>query len=239
MFGFAELSTSQGGWATVGKRDRIVAEFHIGHRSYRSKKAAGDAVREVLYRYLVGETVDQEEDHLLLLDLLDMHHEAADKIGSGVERFEVTSSQLGPYPGFQVVRTDGTKIDFSYKTCLQPPTVRQQVLNIMRSEVQAQVNAYFEDRKNAGTLVSDQSGEPLDTTNTAVSYFRGPWFVDIAEEFAGDVGGWAAIPMTPSTEPGLGRIADREMAERWRQHHRDRAVFGLLSQQENLRRPRR
>jgi hypothetical protein len=216
-----------------------VAEFYIGHRKYRTKGAAADAVREVLYRYRVGETVDQEEDHLLLLDLLDMHHEAGDKIGPGVEAFVIAPPLRGPYPGFEVLRVDGTRIDFSYKTCMKPPTVRQQVLNVLRAEVKGQINDYFDARKAAGTLVSDASGEVLSTNNTAVSYFLGPWFVDIAEEFAATAGGWGAIAMTPSTEPGLGRLVDRTLAERWQEHHQERAVLGLLSKKENQRRPRR
>ncbi|MFE0925946.1 DUF3223 domain-containing protein [Streptomyces mutabilis] len=215
-----------------------MAEFWIGHRRYRTKGEAREAVREVLYRYTVGSTVDEEEDHLLLLDLLDMHHEADDKIGLGVEAFAIAPPQRGPYPGFEVIRTDGSRIDFSYQTCLKPPTYRQQVLNVMRDEVKSATNAYFESRKAADSLLSDQSGTPLESTNAAVSYFRGPSFVDIAEEFAETVGGWESIEMTPSTEPGLGRFKDRDLADRWFSHHQERAVLGLLSTQENQRRPR-
>jgi len=216
-----------------------VAEFSIGHRRYRTKGDAKEAVREVLYQYTVGSIVDQEDHHLLLLDLLDMHHEADDKIGPGVEAFAIAPPQRGPYPGFEVIRTDGSRIDFSYQTCLKPPTYRQQVMNVMRDEVKSAINTYFESRKTIGSLVSDQSGTPLNSSNTAVSYFRGPSFVDIAEEFAKTVGGWEAIELTSSTEPGLGRFKDRDLAERWFSHHQERAVLGLLSSQENQRRPRR
>ncbi|MFG2646005.1 DUF3223 domain-containing protein [Streptomyces sp. NPDC048370] len=100
----------------------------------------------MLYRYSVGSIVDEEEDHLLLLDL---HHEAADEIGSGVETFAIAPPQRGPYPGFEVTRTDGSRIDFSYLTSLKPPTHRQQVLNVMRDEVKATLNTYFELRQIA------------------------------------------------------------------------------------------
>ncbi|MFF0479414.1 DUF3223 domain-containing protein [Streptomyces sp. NPDC004284] len=213
-------------------------EFWIGHRRYRTKKDAGEAVQEVLYRYTVGSIVDGEEDHLLLLDLLDLHHEAAEKIGPGVEAFAIAPPQRGPYPGFEVIRTDGSRIDFSYLTCLKPPTHRQQVLNVMRDEVKATINAYFASRQAAGTLLSDQSRTPLETTNTAVSYFRGPSFVEIAEAFARSAGGWETIELTPSTEPGLGRFSDRDLARQWFTHHQERAELGLLSTRENQRRPR-
>lgn len=216
-----------------------MAEFWIGHRKYRTKGEAQEAVREVLYRYPVGSVVDQEEDHLLLLDLLDMHRESEDKIGPGVEAFAIAPPQRGPYPGFEVIRVDGSRIDFSYRDCLKPKTYRQQVLNVMRDEVKSAVNAYFESRKAAGSLVSDESGIPLESSDTAVSYFRGPSFNDIAEEFTESIGGWEAVELTPSTEPGLGRFKDRDLAERWFAHHGERAVLGLLSTQENQRRPRR
>ncbi|MEN8649061.1 DCL family protein [Streptomyces sp. 21So2-11] len=216
-----------------------MAEFWIGQRQYRTKGDAAEAVREVLYRYTVGSTVDEEEDHLLLVDLLDMHHEADDKIGPGVEAFAIAPPQRGPYPGFEVIRTDGSRIDFSYKTCMKPPSQRHQVLNVMRDEVRPDTNTYFESRKTANSLVSDQSGRSLHSSDTAVSYFRGPSFVEIAEEFAEAVGGWDAIQLTSSTDPGLGKFVDRALAERWRDHHQECAVLGLLSSQENLRRPRR
>ncbi|MCQ6557017.1 DCL family protein [Streptomyces sp. C10-9-1] len=215
-----------------------MAEFWIGQRWYRTKGAAQEAVREVLYRYDVGSTVDQEDDHLLLLDLLDMHPEADDKIGSGVEAFAIAPPQRGPHPGFEVIRTDGSRIDFSYLTCLKPPTHRQQVLNVMRDEVKATANAYFEARKAAGSLISDESGAPLESTDTAVAYFRGPSFNGIAREFADSLGGWEAIELTSSSEKGLGKFRDRDLAERWFVHHQERAVLGLLSGQENRRRPR-
>lgn len=216
-----------------------MAEFWIGHRRYRTKGEAREAVREILYRYPVGATVEREEDHLLLLDLLDLHHEAEDKIGTGVRAFAVAPPLWGRSPGFEVVRVDDTRIDFSYLTCLKPPTYRQQVLNVMRDEVKQAVTTYFEARKAGGSLVSDGSGERLESAHTAVSYFRGPSFVEIAEEFAAGVGGWEEIALTPSTEPGLGRFEDRAQAQRWCAHHEKRAVLGLLSRQENQRRPRR
>ncbi|MFJ9565983.1 DUF3223 domain-containing protein [Streptomyces fuscichromogenes] len=47
-------------------------------------------------------------DHLLLLDLLDLHAEAVDKIGAGVDRIVIAPPLRGSYPSFAVVRTDGT-----------------------------------------------------------------------------------------------------------------------------------
>jgi hypothetical protein len=213
-------------------------EFWIGSRQYPSKKAAQEAVRDVLYGYSVGSIVDQEADHLLLLDLLDMHAEADTKIGVGVESFAIAPPLKGPYPGFEVIRTDGTRIDFSYLACLKPPTYRQQVCAAMRLEAEANTTAYFTARAAANTLVSDQSGRPLDITDTHVSHYRGPSFAELAAAFAHDNGGWDAIELTTSSDPGRGQFTNRQLAERWREYHQAHAVLALLSSQENLRRPR-
>ncbi|MGW4049498.1 DCL family protein [Streptomyces sp. NPDC004779] len=214
-------------------------QFSIAHRTYRTKGDAKEIIRAILYSHPVGSTVEDEEHHLLLLDLLDMHPHAEDKIGPGVEAFAIAPPQRGPYPGFRVIRTDGTYIDFSYLECLQPRTYRQQVLNVMGDEVKQTKTDYFESRRTAGTLRSDSSGQLLDSANTAVSYFQGPSFNEIATEFAESLGGWEAIELTSSAEKGLGRFVDRDLAQRWFDHHRSRAVFGLLTQQESLRLPRR
>ncbi len=214
-------------------------KFWIGSREYPTKKAAQEAVRDVLYGYSVGSIVDKEEHHLLLLDLLDLHEEADAKIGVGVESFVIAPPLQGPYPGFEVIRTDGTQIDFSYLACLSPPSYRKQVSSAMRVEVKDDVSAYFTSRAAANTLVSDESGRTLDLSDTHVSYYRGPSFAELAAAFAHDAGGWDTIELTTSRDPGRGQFTDRQLAERWREYHQEHAVLALLSSQENLRRPRR
>ncbi|MET9671238.1 DCL family protein [Streptomyces sp. NPDC006475] len=183
-------------------------------------------------------TVLSGEDHDLIRDLLDMHHEAALKIGVGVEGIRIAPPQIGKYPGFEVIRTDGTTLDFSYKTCLTAPSLRSQAHNVMRAEVDDKTTIYFEARIEEGTFISDESGVPLDPRDTAVSYFRGPSFAQIADQFARMEGGWAAIALTPSTDKGLGRFVDNRQLERWRDHWDDNAELGLLTIAENRRRPR-
>ncbi|MEU6718331.1 DCL family protein [Nonomuraea sp. NPDC046802] len=217
---------------------RVPGALWIGTQRYPTKSAAQEAIRDILRRYEAGDVVGQEADDRLLCDLLGMHPEAEAKTGSGVDYFRVVKTPRGNYKGFVVVRTDGTPIDFSYNNCLRPPTARQRVEAAMQTEVRAQVNAYFESRKSAGTLVSDQSGIPLATDGTHVSYFRGSRFLDLAAQFADVAGGWGAFQLTPTTEAGLARFADRELAARWQAFHQEHAVLGLLSKEENRRRPR-
>ncbi|WP_407822157.1 DCL family protein [Sphingomonas arvum] len=74
----------------------------------------------MLSRYKVGDEVSPE-DSADLGALLKRHDEAADKIGVGVQRYEVGSAPE-PFPNqrcFWIVRKDGSRIDFSYQHCLE------------------------------------------------------------------------------------------------------------------------
>ncbi|GGV51113.1 hypothetical protein GCM10010245_80400 [Streptomyces spectabilis] len=213
-------------------------EVWIGPRRYASKKARQEAVQAILARYGLGQIVDQQEDHLLLRDLLDMHPDAAEKVGPGVDHFRVIATPRGHHKGPEAVLVDGTKVAFSYMKCLDAPTHRQRVLAAMRTEIQPQVNTHYESRKAAHTLVSDESGQDLTPDDVHVSYFQGPRFHDIALEFVEATGGFSAVDLTAETPRGLALFTDRALAERWHGHHQERAVLGLLSAKENLRRPR-
>lgn len=56
-----------------------VPEVWISSRRYATKKVHQEAVQVILDRYGLGQVVDQEGDDLLL----DMHPDAADKVGPG------------------------------------------------------------------------------------------------------------------------------------------------------------
>ncbi|MFF3208419.1 DUF3223 domain-containing protein [Streptomyces sp. NPDC002962] len=215
-----------------------VPEVWIGSRRYATKKARQEAVQAVLGRYDLGQVVDQEDDDLLLRDLLDMHPDAAEKVGPGVDRFRIIPTPRGHHKGPEAIRIDGSKVAFSYQKCLEAPTHRQRVLDAMRTEIQPQVNTYYESRKASNTLVSGEGGQLLAPDDTHVSYFRGPRFHDIAMEFIQATGGFDAVDLTSETARGLALFTDRTLAERWHDHHREHAVLGLLSAKENLRRSR-
>lgn len=87
---------------------------------YPTKKAAGEAIRSILYnreKYLplTG------DDHELLLSLLARHADYAEKAGVGISHFEIRDNKVngGTTTGFWVVRTDGTAVDFSYRWALE------------------------------------------------------------------------------------------------------------------------
>jgi hypothetical protein len=101
----------------VGKKRSIRTDARIFDR-------VGDAntfYSVVLNRYALGDRVSDEEA-VDLTALLKLHSEYAEKVGVGIDHFEVRA----PPPDvpqhssrcFWIVRTDGSAIDFSFKNCL-------------------------------------------------------------------------------------------------------------------------
>lgn len=100
----------------MGKARKI----DIGTRVFEK---AGDGTiffRAMLNRYPVGARVS-DADKKDLLAILNRHDERIEKIGVGVDHFVVEAAPEG-YSGkcFWIVRTDGSRIDISYKHCLEP-----------------------------------------------------------------------------------------------------------------------
>ena len=91
----------------------------IGTRTFPKAGDAETFFKAMLNKYRTGTRV-ADEDGRDLLALLDRHDERAEKIGVGVAHFMVLRAPDG-YTGkcFWITRTDGTKIDISYKHCLE------------------------------------------------------------------------------------------------------------------------
>jgi Protein of unknown function (DUF3223) len=92
----------------------------------RSFDKTGDATaffKVILNRYAIGDHVSAE-DAADLTALVERHDERDEKIGSGIAGFEV-GTPPDDVPQFSqrcfwIVRSDGTKIDFSIGHCLKP-----------------------------------------------------------------------------------------------------------------------
>lgn len=83
---------------------------------------AGDATQyfsSMLNRYSIGDIVNFHDSQDLTA-LLERHEEREEKIGVGIDHFEVRAAPDG-YIGqcFWIARKDKTFIDFSYQHCLK------------------------------------------------------------------------------------------------------------------------
>lgn len=88
----------------------------LGTTTFKSRTAARVFFQRMLHSYSNGERV-RKADAALLTELLRLHPDAAVKIGSGIDHFEVNEADFASQC-FYVYRTDGTHEDFSLHACI-------------------------------------------------------------------------------------------------------------------------
>lgn len=89
----------------------------VGNQKFATKKAAILFFRAMLNRYRPLERV-QVEDEGFLRQLFNAHPERNEKLaGQPISHFEVHPFEHGTHCFF-VVKADGSKIDFSFYTCI-------------------------------------------------------------------------------------------------------------------------
>lgn len=211
-----------------------MAKIEVGGIELPSKRAAIELCRIILHGHSIGETVADPGVHAFLLALLAKHRRAAQKIGAGVASFQVEATDFGSRTrGFWITRVDGTRTDFSFLRCLTPGTPRKDALRALRHEIQPQIDAFRESLR----------GRPLtcSVTNVGLSWMdmhvdHNPTFASLVEAFL-DAAGVALedIALLPPRDGEIRRlIADRNIAERWRAFHADRARLRPVHRTVNL-----
>jgi hypothetical protein len=106
---------------------------------FRTKQAVQDAIKTMLADYAVG-SILRPEDEALMLDVLQHHPHAREKIGVGIKRLRI--GEPPGFPGqrcFWIERIDGSRIDFSYRQCLQPASPWIDLTQAMRLAIAPQI----------------------------------------------------------------------------------------------------
>lgn len=88
----------------------------IGTQTFSKKGDTTEFFKTMLAKYSPGDRVS-DEDTAHLRGLLAHHKEAQRKIGIGIDHFEVMAAEFSTQC-FCVVRTDGSRDDFSYHGCI-------------------------------------------------------------------------------------------------------------------------
>lgn len=212
----------------------------IGTRDFKSKRAAADFIREILYRYDVGQTVNGA-DGAVLLDLLQMHPEVDLKIGAGVASFSV--EQNDGSRGFWLTRIDGSRTDWSFLACLTPPTPEAEAKAALRTAIRPQIELFRDRLLEADTdLVCPITGEHLSEGNLDVDHELP--FADLVSAFLRARGvELVAIAVKPTVDGStVTELADPELEFAWRAYHEEHARLRGVSIRANrglLRRGRR
>lgn len=88
----------------------------LGTLTFATRQEALGHFKAMLARYRPEQTVG-DADALELAELIKRHPERAEKVGPGVHHFEVMHAEFNT-KCFAIVRTNGTRVDFSYRVCV-------------------------------------------------------------------------------------------------------------------------
>ncbi len=204
----------------------------IGTRVYATKSAALDAIRCIRNEvYARTYTLPWEDSYLR--DLIELHPDAEEKIGSGIDYFEARQN-IGGTIGFWIVRVDGSETDFSFIRCLTPASHDVRVRIAMRREVRDQIAEY---RSEFFSLDTDQrcpiTNDRLTPQTSHVDHYS-PTFLNLAHAFAISIGGYPLIAVVAGDSVYGARFAFEGAAKVWRDYHLEKAQLRVVSRRANL-----
>ncbi|MEV8274325.1 DCL family protein [Microbacterium sp. NPDC077184] len=214
-----------------------------------SKKAAFDAFR-LLHTggpYAAYDRITDPSHDLMLREALDLHPEASEKIGGGVDYFYVGLTSDGDKfnvrpdaTGIWIKRVDGSEVDFSYRTCIQNHTEESDAKEGLRLAVEDRRLSYRDDRIKAGTFASDVSGIVFSDRNEGQVIYDEPSWGQLTYRFAEAEGGWDRI-LVHSGHGGIligSHLMDTGVHTRWLEFYDRYANRRLATASEAAARPR-
>ena len=207
---------------------------NVGELSFAKQGDAEDHYRQLLHRYDIGARIE-EPDATQLYWLLERHPESDSKRGLGVDYFSVRNAMYGQRC-FEIIRVDGTKTDFSFKTCItgRSPSALSEALSAMRAVVEDTKQlkwGLFRDSKEAdGRVPCALSGRLLSLDEAIADHAPPNTFKSIAMSFLAErkIDPTAGF-VTPSKDNQyVPRLVDKIVAADWRNYYRKSAVVRVI-----------
>ncbi len=210
----------------------------------RSFSKTGDAhafFSAMLNRYQVGERVS-DDDALDLAAVLERHPEYQQKIGSGLDHFEIMMTEHGTQC-FRIARIDGTGTDFStrYGVTGRPPSRKQEVSQAFRRAVRFDLykarDAFFKEHANAaGQITCAVTNEWIGRDEAHMDHRPPMTFEMIVITFLAHRGlSLDAVPITTGQDEQVSaELTDVDLSEAFRQYHAQVAYLDLVKRTVNL-----
>ena len=211
--------------------------IQIGPLVFASKKDTKAYFRSMVARYADGQRIELEDD-AVLRDLICLHPERAQKIGSGISHFTVaTDNEWGRTRHFVIVRLNGESTDFSYHTCIDGTNMRQDVFAALRFAVRHQVADFKRDAFTAMEMPRCPfHGSELTEEEAHVDHMAPHTFFAIVDKFLNIQGlTLDTLLLVDNADNQLVReLRDPETIKIWQDYHRANARLRLTSSRANL-----
>lgn len=173
--------------------------------------------------------ITPQHDYFAMFDeLMQRHHNRAEKIGCGIASFEIGRSRWGGFTLY-IHRTDGSRVDVSWRHCCtgRAPTPRSCLLTAMRYAILCQTNATAHSQK----LVCAHCGMLTTRAMDCQVDHKNPAFATLADDFIAET---TYRPTVFDDDPDCHTcrfqqtVADQEFSTQWKAYHADHAVLQVL-----------
>lgn len=210
--------------------------MRVGRFEFPTKKAAREFDKNVRCAPL---RVLEGQDFEWARSLLDLHPTVEDKIGCGVKDIEVVID-FGQFK-YEVVRTDGTRAEFSIQKCFsgKQQSVQAQIYAAFRQAVHLQIRSFRDLLFSQGPVYSSVSGVLLEQDSSCHIDHHPTSFKQLVEEFcAGEqlAVGDVVVHNRHNLPNGHFEFQDEALAERWSNFHQEHARLRPVTARENLTR---
>ncbi|WP_123695919.1 DCL family protein [Agrococcus jenensis] len=205
--------------------------FIVPSRVFRSRTEAKNYIRdEILRAYDIRQAIPTDSvHHQLLLEVLELHADAVDKIGPGIVHFYVEETWRLPgreavgrdQRALMVVRSDGKAVDWSYHHVIDSPTPAANVKSALAFALETSRLERRDADFASGPVTCAITGQVIPQKHQADTRHLDPTWHELTTGFVGTIGGWGAVE-THSGKGGafVGRdVEDVALRDAWLRYY--------------------
>jgi hypothetical protein len=214
----------------------VAIPISIAGIQFATKKAAKTHISELRDSYQDGVTIPAP-DSSFLAELLTLHPESDDKIGTGVSHFTVsTDIVFGHTRHFVVHRRDGSSTDFSFHACIDGRKDRRDRLEALRRAIEPTILRFRDEQFAFGPMLCPFLSVGLSPSSCHVDHVSPDTFLVLTER-------WLStscltisdIYITPPQDNQLvAKMTDETQRAGWVAYHDAHARLRIISPLANL-----
>ena len=213
--------------------------IEIGSKRFSTKKEALNHFRNILNAYEFGQQLNGL-DFSDVMSLLDTHPRLKDKIGIGIKEIRVGKTRYDK-KAFELIRFDDTTEFFSYIKRINSPKsdftkFAQACRQIIQEDLRIVKLEYFKNYSKHGQVKCQESGELAKYEELNVDHRQPNTFSVIVDRFIeiNDIDIKSVKYRIVDGAPD--ELLDDELADKFRDYHRQKAILRIVKKQFNQRR---
>jgi hypothetical protein len=214
-----------------------MATYKLAGITFTSKDAIKKHVRSIFDAYSVGQSLNDEHQKFVI-ELLQWHPMVEAKIGCGIARIEVHIPKPWTTKGFLIVRTNGSKTDFSYLLCLNPKLAEQH--NKFKAACRTAIVYEISEFKQAAfagraTIWSDVDGREITWAEAHADHYPTP-FCELLDRYVSESGiDIKTVRFVEADGQTSAKFADARLQRDFANWHRANAQLRIISGNLNVK----